>query len=226
MKLTYFGHSCFSVAAGGKTLLFDPFITPNPLAAHIDVNIIQADYILLSHGHADHVADAAAIAKRTGATVIAPFEVGNWVAKQGVDKVQHMNHGGKIHLDFGTVKLTNAIHSSSLPDGSYGGNPAGFLVTANGESFYYSGDTALTCDMKLIGDSTQLKFAVLPVGDNFTMGYEDALIAADFVKCDQVVGVHYDTFPPIKIDHDQAIKFFHQAGKTLHLPKIGDSLNF
>jgi L-ascorbate metabolism protein UlaG (beta-lactamase superfamily) len=226
MKLTYFGHSCFFVEAAGKTLLFDPFITPNPLAAHIDINSIKADYILLSHGHSDHVADAVAVAKSGNATVIAPFEVGNWIARQGVDKVRHMNHGGKTAFDFGTVKLTSAIHSSSLPDGSYGGNPAGFLITANGESFYYSGDTALTCDMKLIGDSAALKFAVLPIGDNFTMGYEDALIASDFIKCDQIVGVHYDTFPPIKIDHDKAVSLFKQAGKTLHLSRIGDSINF
>jgi L-ascorbate metabolism protein UlaG (beta-lactamase superfamily) len=226
MRLTYFGHSCFSVAAGGRILLFDPFITANPLAAHIDITSIKADYLLLSHGHSDHVADAVTLAKQNDATVIAPFEVGNWIAKQGVDKVRHMNHGGKTAFDFGTVKLTSAIHSSSLPDGSYGGNPAGFLITANGESFYYSGDTALTHDMKLIGNSAALKFAVLPIGDNFTMGCEDALIASDFINCDQIVGVHYDTFPPIKIDHDRAASLFQQAGKTLHLLKIGDSVNF
>ncbi|MDR1146010.1 MAG: metal-dependent hydrolase [Verrucomicrobiales bacterium] len=226
MQLTYFGHSCFSVAASGRTLLFDPFITPNPLAAHIDVDTVSADYLLLSHGHADHLADAAAIAKRTGATVIAPFEVGNWIAGQGVATVRHMNHGGRASFDFGTVKLTNAIHSSSLPDGSYGGNPAGFLVTVSGESFYYSGDTALTLDMQLIGESARLRFAVLPIGDNFTMGCEDALTASRFLQCDQIVGAHYDTFPPIKIDHARAVALFQQAGKTLHLPAIGGRLDF
>ena len=226
MKLTYFGHSCFSVEAAGKKLLFDPFITPNPLAAQIDVNAIEADYILLSHGHVDHVADAVAIAKRTNATLIANFEVANWAANNGAPKVHHMNHGGKAVFDFGTVKLTNAIHSSSLPDGSYGGNPAGFIVSAGGESFYYSGDTALTYDMKFVGDSTALKFAVLPIGDNFTMGPEDALIAGNFIKCDHIVGVHYDTFPPIKIDRAKAVDLFRQDGKTLHLPKIGDSVTF
>ncbi|MDR1190902.1 MAG: metal-dependent hydrolase [Verrucomicrobiales bacterium] len=226
MKLTYFGHSCFSVEAAGRTLLFDPFITPNPLAARIDINSIKADYILLSHGHADHVADAPAIARRTGAPVIAAFEVANWAAANGAPSTRPMNHGGTAAFDFGTVKLTNAIHSSSLPDGAYGGNPAGFLVTIGGETFYYSGDTALTCDMKLIGELVKLKFAVLPIGDNFTMGYADALTASEFVKCDRIVGVHYDTFPPIKIDRAKAVEFFRQANRTLHLPAIGDSVVF
>ncbi|MDR2463928.1 MAG: metal-dependent hydrolase [Verrucomicrobiales bacterium] len=226
MKLTYFGHSCFAVEAAGKTLLFDPFITPNPLAAHLDIDSIKADYILLSHGHADHVADAVAIARRTGATVIATFEVANWAAAGGAPKVRHMNHGGKAVFDFGTVKLTNAVHSSSLPDGSYGGHPAGFLVTVSDGAFYYSGDTALTCDMRLIGEAAKLKFAVLPIGDNFTMGCEDALTASDFIRCDDIVGVHYDTFPPIKIDQARAVEFFRQANKTLRLPAIGDSVVF
>ena len=128
MKFTYYGHACFAVEAGEKTLLFDPFITPNPLAEKIDAKKIAADFILISHGHGDHVADVVAIAQRTGATIIAPFEVGSWFEKKGLENVQSMNHGGAARTPFGRVKLTAAIHSSSMPDGSYGGNPAGFVI--------------------------------------------------------------------------------------------------
>jgi L-ascorbate metabolism protein UlaG (beta-lactamase superfamily) len=226
MKVTYYGHSSFAVEAGGKTLLFDPFITPNPLAAKIDINKIAADYILVSHGHVDHVADAAAIAKRTDATIIANYEVACWFEKQGVKKTHGMNHGGAFKFDFGRVKLTSAIHSSSFPDGGYAGNPAGFVVETDGGNFYYSGDTALTMDMKLIGESTKLKFAALCVGDNFTMGADDAIKAADMIRCDQILGVHYDTFPPIKIDHAAAKEKFKAANKQLHLLAIGASHHF
>jgi L-ascorbate metabolism protein UlaG (beta-lactamase superfamily) len=224
MKFTYYGHACFAVEAGDQTLLFDPFITPNPLAAQIDLNQVGADFILVSHGHGDHVADLVAVAKRTRATVIAPFEVGSWFEKKGVENVQAMNHGGTANLPFGTVKLTAAVHSSSMPDGSYGGNPCGFVVeTANG-SFYYSGDTALTMDMKLIGESSKLDFAVFPIGDFFTMGISDAVRAAEMVGVSRIVGVHYDTFPPIKLDHAAALKAAKEGGKELFLPKIGETI--
>jgi L-ascorbate metabolism protein UlaG (beta-lactamase superfamily) len=224
MKFTYFGHACFSVETAGKTLLFDPFITPNPLAKEIDVDDVRADFILLSHGHGDHVADAVAIAQRTGAAVIAPFEVGAWLEKNGVKNVQGMNHGGAATTAFGRVKLTAAIHSSSMPDGSYGGNPCGFVIESTDGNFYYSGDTALTMDMKLIAEETQLRFAVLPIGDFFTMGIDDALRAAQFVGTDKIVGVHYDTFPPIKLDRDAALAAAKAAGKTLLLPAIGETI--
>ncbi len=225
MKITYYGHACFSVQVGSRHLLFDPFITPNELARQINVNAIPANYILVSHGHADHLLDAAAIAKRTGATVISNFEITVWFGKQGVSKTHPLNHGGACRFDFGRVKYVNAIHSSSLPDGSYGGNPGGFVVETAEGNFYYSGDTALTLDMKLIGESTRLNFAALPIGDNFTMGVADAIKAAEWVGCDQVLGLHYDTFPPIKIDRAAAVQQFSQAGKTLHLPAIGASIN-
>ncbi len=226
MKLTYYGHSAFSVQTGKHTLLFDPFITPNDLAKDIDINTLAADFILLSHGHVDHVADAATIAKRTGAMIISSFEVCNWMTGQGVQKTHGMNHGGAFKFDFGRAKYVNAIHSSSMPDGSYGGNPGGFVIETAEGNFYYSGDTALTLDMKLIGESTKLKFAVLCIGDNFTMGPEDAVKAADFVNCSEVVGVHFDTFPPIKIDHREALAKFQQAGRRLHLMKPGESIEF
>lgn len=226
MNFTYYGHSCFAVELAGRALLFDPFISPNPLAAGIDLNSVRADFILVSHGHQDHLADAVGLAKRTGATVIANYEVATWLGKNGAGKIHPLNHGGACALDFGRVKFVNAIHSSSLPDGAYGGNPGGFVVESAQGNFYYSGDTALTMDMKLIGESTRLAFAALCLGGTFTMDAADAVQAARLVDCDEIVGVHYDTFPPIKIDHEEARKKFQAAGKRLHLLKIGASIEF
>jgi len=226
MNITYYGHSCFAVELGGRVLLFDPFISPNPLAAGIDLHSIRADFIFVSHGHQDHLADAVDLAKRTGAAVIANYEVAAWLGKNGAGKTHGINHGGAFAFDSGRVKLVNAIHSSSLPDGAYGGNPGGFVVESARGNFYYSGDTALTMDMKLIGESTRLAFAALCIGGTFTMDAADAVKAARFLQCDQIVGVHYDTFPPIKIDHEEARKLFQAAGKKLHLLKIGASQTF
>lgn|SRR5690606_13785612 len=223
MELTFYGHACFAVKMNGKNVLFDPFISPNPKAAHIDVNTIEADYILISHGHEDHVADAESIAKRTGATVVSNFEIATWYQNKGISKFHPMNHGGQWKFDFGTVKYTNAIHSSVLPDGSYGGNPGGFIVSSD-KTFYYSGDTALTMDMKLIADNHKLDVAILPIGDNFTMGIDDAIKAADFINCNKIIGVHYDTFGFIEIDKNEAIEKFKSHGKELILPKIGESI--
>jgi len=224
MKFTYYGHACFAVQAGGKTLLFDPFISPNPLAKKIDISKVAADFILVSHGHGDHVADVVEIANRTGAKVIAPFEVGSWFEAKGVKNVQSMNHGGAAKMDFGCVKLTSAIHSSSMPDGSYGGNPCGFVVESSDGNFYYAGDTALTYDMKLVGELTKLRFAVFPIGDFFTMGIDDAIRAAGFVDVNKFVGVHYDTFPPIKLDHGAARDAARAASLELLLPAIGETI--
>ncbi len=206
MKVTYYGQSCLAVEAAGVTLLFDPFIRHNPLAGHVDVEAIHADYILVTHGHLDHIADAVEIAQRTGAQVIANFEVGKWLEKQGVDgdKSHSLNPGGGKDFPFGRVKSVNAIHSSTLPDGSPGGQPGGFVVETAEGNFYHSGDTALTMDMQLIGQATRLKWAALCIGDNYTMGIDDAVRAADFISCERILGIHYDTFPPIRIDHDQA----------------------
>ena len=205
-------------------MLFDPFITPNELAKNIRIGDIKADYILLSHGHSDHTADAVQIAKQNNATIVAAFEVAEWMNKQGVEKYHPMNIGGKWTFEFGTVRCTNAVHSSNMSDGSYGANPMGFIVSTTEKTFYYSGDTALTMDMQLIPGWGKLDFAVLPIGDNFTMGYEDAVIAAEMIQCRKIVGVHYDTFGFIKIDHEKAKKAFTDAGLNLHLIKIGESI--
>ena len=225
MKLTFYGHSCFLVEINNKKILFDPFITYNELAKDIDVNKIEADYIFLSHGHADHIADCISIATRTNATVVAIFEIHEWLNKNGVTNTHPMNTGGKWNFDFGTVKCVVAQHSSSLPDGTYGGNPIGFVFTTTDGNFYYSGDTALTLDMQLIPLWAELNFAVLPIGDNFTMDVNDAIKAAEFVNTTTVVGVHYDTFGYIKVNHENAITSFEATGKKLFLPAIGETID-
>ncbi|MBP7826716.1 MAG: metal-dependent hydrolase [Verrucomicrobia bacterium] len=226
MKATYYGHSCFAVETAGHTLLFDPFITPNELARHLDIHKVRADFILISHGHFDHLADAVALAQQTRALVIANYEITVWLGQQGVTKTHPLNHGGGASFAFGRAKFTPAIHSSGLPDGTYGGNPGGFLIETAAGAFYYAGDTALTYDMKLIGESTRLCFAALPIGDNFTMGVEDAIKAAEFVQCDEILGLHYNTFPPIRIDPEAAIQKFRAAGKHLRLLSPGESHHF
>jgi L-ascorbate metabolism protein UlaG (beta-lactamase superfamily) len=225
MELTFYGHACFSVKVNGKTLLFDPFITPNEKAKHIDVNSIQADYILISHGHEDHIADVETIAKRTGAKIVSNFEIVSWFNGKGLENGHPMNFGGSWNFDFGKVKYVKADHSSVMPDGAYGGNPGGFIISTDKGNFYYAGDTALHLDMKLTGEYQKLDFAVLPIGDNFTMGIDDAVIAADFIKCDKIVGVHYDTFGYIEINKEEAIQKFSEKNKELLLIEIGKTIN-
>jgi L-ascorbate metabolism protein UlaG (beta-lactamase superfamily) len=224
MKFTYYGHSCFTVEVGEKKLLFDPFISHNELAKNISIASIEADYILLSHGHFDHIADCVTIAQATGAKVICNWEIAEWLGKQKVSNVHPMNTGGKWNFDDFTVKCVVAQHSSGLPDGSYGGNPMGFIITSKEGSFYYSGDTALTLDMQLVSRWAKLNFAILPIGDNFTMGYEDAVEAAKMIDCKTIVGVHYNTFGYIKIDTLKAKEAFSHAGCQLLLPEIGNTI--
>lgn len=224
MNITYYGHSCFGVEINGKHLLFDPFISPNELARNVDVETVKADYILISHGHNDHIADAERIAKRTGAVIICCWEISVWLEKKGIENIRPVNIGGKVNFDFGSVKSVIAQHSSSLPDGSYGGNPMGFVVESTEGNFYYAGDTALTYDMKLIGDYRSIDFAFLPIGNNFTMGVDNAIIACDFIRCNQIIGMHYDTFGYIVIDHDEAISKFERSGKNLTLLEIGSTI--
>ncbi len=201
LRFTYYGHSTFAIDADGVKLVIDPFLAPNNPLAPVTANDVAADFILLTHGHGDHTADAAALAKRTGATVISNFEVVTWLQGQGVANGHGMNTGGAYTFPFGRVKLTIAHHSSTMPDGSAGGNPNGFLINFNdGHDVYIAGDTALTYDMKLIGEAGGVDLAILPIGDNFTMGPEDAILAAQFVQAKCVIPAHFNTFPPIKQD--------------------------
>lgn len=198
LTYTFHGHACFSLQGDGTTLLFDPFLTGNPVAK-VSADDLQADYILLSHGHFDHVPDAAPIAKRTGATVIGTFEVASWIGNQGVEKVHGMQPGGAFKFPFGRVKQTIAHHGSMLPDGSNGGVATGFIVDIAGKRVYYTGDTALFMDMQLYGEEG-IDVLILPIGDNYTMGPEDALRCVKFVKPKVVIPVHYNTWPPIAQD--------------------------
>ncbi len=225
MKLTHFGHATFQIKMKGKSILIDPFISANELLNGIvDVDTIEADYILLSHAHQDHSLDVERIAKRTGALIIGVWEIYDHYLAKGLN-AHPMNIGGKWEFDFGTVKMVKAVHSSSFPGGSYGGAVAGFVVWNDDVCFYYAGDTALTLDMQLIPMTCHpLDFAILPIGDNFTMGYDDALIASDFIQCDRIIGCHYDTFPYVKIDHSAAVEAFKNENKELILLEPGKSI--
>jgi L-ascorbate metabolism protein UlaG (beta-lactamase superfamily) len=223
MKTTFYGQASFEIETGGKKLLFDPFISQNPMAKNIDINSLKPDYILISHGHGDHVADLLTIQKNSNAVVICIAEIAGWLGNQGVNNAHGMNIGGGYNFDFGRVKMVNAIHSSTLPDGSPGGNPAGFVIYAEGKTIYFAGDTALTYDMKLLADE-KLDWAFLPIGDNYTMGADDAMKASAFINCKNIIGMHYDTFPVIKIDKQEVKEKFDKAGLNLKLPGIGESL--
>lgn len=223
MKITFYGHASLGIEVDGVHVLVDPFITANPNASHIDINTLKADYILLTHAHQDHILDVEAIAKRTNAVIVSNFEIVTHFEKLGF-KGHPMNHGGRWNFNFGSVKYVNAIHSSSFPDGSNGGQPGGFVIEGEHKNIYIAGDTALTLDMKLIPLQTKLDLAILPIGDNFTMGIEDAILASDFVECDKILGYHFDTFGYIEIDHDVAKRKFFDKSKDLVLLNIGDSL--
>ncbi|MDE3743390.1 metal-dependent hydrolase [Maribacter polysaccharolyticus] len=224
MKITFLGHASLLIEVEKATILVDPFISGNEKASgKIDIKGLNPDYILVTHAHQDHILDVEAIAKAAGAIVVSNFEIATHYEAKGI-KAHPMNHGGQWQFDFGTLKYVHAIHTSSFPDGSYGGQPGGFILTTQDKTIYIAGDTALTMDMKLIPLSADLDLAVLPIGDNFTMGINDAVLAADFIGCDNILGYHYDTFGYIEIDHAAAINAFEKAGKKLHLLDIGATL--
>ncbi len=225
MKITYLGHASLLIETAGKKLIIDPFISGNPLIKDkLLPENIQADYILITHAHQDHVLDVETIAKANPeAKIISNFEIVTYYSKLGIEG-HPMNHGGSWNFDFGRVTMVNAWHSSSFADGTYGGNPAGFVIESNNKSVYIAGDTGLTMDMKLIPLFTKLNLAVLPIGDNFTMGVESAVIAADFVECNQILGYHYDTFGYIEIDHEKAKEAFDKSGKELILLPLLNSI--
>ena len=197
-KLTWLGHGAWSIGSGEHRVLLDPYIGDSPTAP-VGVDELEADHILVSHGHGDHLGDCLSIARRTGAMVIANFEICQWLAGQGVENTHPMNLGGSCDRPFGTVKMTLAHHSSSMPNGSYGGCACGFLLGLAEGNVYFACDTALFYDMKLIG-KTGLDLAVVPIGDNFTMGPDDAIRAVEMLMPRRVVPVHVNTWPVIEQD--------------------------
>ena len=224
MKITFYGHACLGIEVSGKNIIIDPFITGNEKASHIDINSLKADYILVTHAHFDHIQDVEVIAKNNNAVIVTNWEIATYFGNKGF-QYHPMNHGGSWQFDFGKVKYVAAVHSSSFADGTYGGNPGGFVIEGEHKNIYISGDTALTMDMKLIPMRTKLDLAIFPIGNNFTMDVEDAIIAADFVDCDKILGCHFDTFGFIVINHEEAIKKFFDAGKDLMLLDIGESIS-
>ena len=222
-KLTWFGHAALGLETSGYSVIVDPFLEGNP-AASTSPDSVKADYILISHGHGDHVGDTLAIAQRTGAMVISNDEIANWFAAKGVKKTHGQHLGGGYHHPFGYLKLTFAIHGSALPDGSNGGNPCGFLLTANsGEKIYMAQDTGLFGDMKLIGEEG-LDLAVIPIGDNYTMGPDDALRAVKFLEPKAVIPIHYNTFDLLKQDENAwAERVQKETSTKVVLLKPGES---
>jgi L-ascorbate metabolism protein UlaG (beta-lactamase superfamily) len=224
IKITWYSHACFLIETQQAKLLIDPFISDNHLSPQ-KADQIEADYILVSHGHGDHLGDTVNIARRTGATVISNYEIQTWLISQGVENAHPQHIGGGFDYPWGRVKLTIAQHGSALPDGSYGGNPCGFLLYLEGKKIYHACDTGLFYDMKLIGEEG-IDLAILPIGDNFTMGPDDALRAVKLIEPKQAIPIHYDTFDVIKQDpHAWAKRVEKETIAKVIVMKPGESLN-
>ncbi|AUC22692.1 metal-dependent hydrolase [Polaribacter sejongensis] len=224
MEIKYLGHSCFSIEINKVTILIDPFISGNALASHIDISNLKADFILLTHAHQDHVLDVEIIAERTKAVIVSNYEIAMYYGAKDLE-VTALNHGGTFKTEHFSAKYVNAIHTSSFVDGTYGGEPGGFVISSKDKNLYVAGDTAVTMDMKLIPLTTKLDAAIFPIGDTFTMGVEDAIIASDLVKCTKVIGCHFNTFPPIEIDVNDAKIKFSSKNKELVILEIGGNIN-
>lgn len=228
MNITFYGQSCFMITTADKKILFDPFISANPLAKHIDIQDIHPDFILVTHGHFDHVHDLAQIASQSNAQVISVHEVVQWAEKQGVTHTHEFNLGCVGDFDFGRLRVVPAVHSAHLPDGSFGGTPTGLVLEIEGKVLYFAGDTALTYEMKVLPYLyEQIYLAFLPIGGHFTMNAKEAAIAASqFIACKAVIGMHFDTFPPITIDANEAKAAFEKVNIPLHLLNIGETRGF
>jgi L-ascorbate metabolism protein UlaG (beta-lactamase superfamily) len=223
-KLTYLGHSGFYLEGSKGHLVIDPYLRGNPLATAKPADI-KVEFVLLTHGHGDHLGDAIEIAKADKATIIAPFELANYCADKGTE-VHHMHIGGAHNFPFGRVKLTIAHHGSAAPDGTYTGNPCGFIITMDGKVFYHTGDTALFYDMKLIGEMNKIDVAVLPIGDNFTMGIDDAVKAAEFIQAKMYIPMHFKTWDVINVEPQEFVKKLKAKGLNGQILAIGETYTF
>lgn len=223
-KLTYLGHAAFYVEGNKGRIVIDPFLSGNPLAM-VKPEDIKVEYVLLTHGHGDHIGDGVQIARANKATIIAPFELASYCANQGAE-IHPMHIGGAHSFPFGRVKLTIAHHGSSAPDGTYTGNPCGFLVTMDGKTLYHTGDTGLFYDMKLLGEMNRIDLALLPIGDNFTMGIEDAVKAAEFLQAGLFIPMHYKTFNVIDVEPEDFIKGVQAKGMKARLLTVGETLEY
>jgi len=223
MRLRYFSHSAFQITANtGTKILIDPFLTGNPTAT-VKADEVSADYIILTHAHGDHVGDAFSIAKRCNSTFICVNELANYCASKGF-KAHNMHIGGGWNFDFGRVKFTIAHHGSMTPDNTYGGEPAGVILSMEGKNIYHTGDTGLFYDMKLIGDLHHIDYMLLPIGDNFTMGITDAVKAVEFVNPDIAIPIHYNTFPVIQADPNEFKKKIEMTGKKCMVLEFGQEI--
>jgi len=220
-RITYLGHSAFQVEGGGSTILIDPFLTGNPRAS-TTADAVSCDYIVVTHAHLDHIGDTEDIARRTGATVIANFEICEVLMKRGIT-VHHLHIGGGADFPFGRAKLTIAHHGSAFEDGTYGGNPAGVTLTLDDKKIHHAGDTALTHDMSFVGDEG-IDVALVPIGDTFTMGVDDALRSLDFLRPKAVVPMHYGTWPPIEADPARFSEGAAAKGVVCHVLEPGGVL--
>ena len=227
MKITYFGHSAFMVEAGGKRFLIDPFLTGNP-HTQVDISTLKPDYILVTHGHSDHLGDALEIAENSSATIVAPAELAGYCESKGA-KTHPMHIGGGFNFDFGRIQLTEAQHGSAVFEGDqviYAGNPCGFLLTAGGKTLYHAGDTGLFSDMGLIGERHKIDIALLPIGDNYTMGLEDAIYAASLVKADLSIPMHYNTFDYIIQDPEDFAEGVRKSGQRAEVLEMNKEYEF
>jgi L-ascorbate metabolism protein UlaG (beta-lactamase superfamily) len=223
-KLTYFSHSAWKIETNEYTILIDPFLDDNPTSP-VKSKDVKADFIIVTHAHGDHIGDAIPIAKANNATIISNFEIANWCGEQGVT-AHPMHIGGSKEFPFGKVKLTQAFHGSSFPDGSYGGMPTGVLITIQNKTIYHSGDTGLFGDMKLIGESMPIDIALIPIGDNFTMGLDDAVKAVEFLRPKMAIPMHYKTFDVINVDPDEFVSRVKKTGVEAKVLDYGSSIDF
>jgi L-ascorbate metabolism protein UlaG (beta-lactamase superfamily) len=223
-RLTYLGHSAFTIEGSKARIIIDPFLSGNPLAT-VSPEQIEVDYVLLTHGHRDHLGDGIEIATANKATIVAPNELAIYCSSKGAE-AHPMHIGGAHEFPFGRIKLTIAHHGSVAPDGTYTGNPCGFLVTMDGKILYHPGDTGLFYDMKLIGEMNDIDVALLPIGDNFTMGIEDAVMAAEFLRAGMYIPMHFKTFEVIDVEPEEFVERVQARGQRAQLLSVGDSLEY